>query len=187
MIRTGLCRHGLRVLLGCLTALAGCAPAGQKLPPLPTVASVDLARYAGTWYEIASYPHRFQQGCVATRAIYTVQADGRIDVSNECRKETLDGPLKAVSGRARVVDPRSNAKLEVSFFRPFWGSYWIIALDPDYRWAVVGHPSRNYLWILSRTRRLDEDTYRSITERLAPLGYDPARLNRTLQPDDQAP
>jgi len=178
----------IRRWLGLLTAgvatLCGCTPSGQGLPPLQTVAKVDLQRYVGTWYEIASYPHRFQMGCVATRAVYTLHDDGQVMVRNECRQDTLDGPLKSVQGRARVVDPVSNAKLKVTFFWPFWGAYWIIDLDPDYRWAVVGHPSRNYLWILSRNLTLDEDVYQQIVARLPAQGYDPARLNRTLQPED---
>jgi apolipoprotein D and lipocalin family protein len=82
-----------------------------------------------------------------------------------------------------VVDAATNARLEVSFFWPFWGGYWIIDLDPDYRWAVVGHPSRDYLWILSRTRTLDETLYQRLLARLPAQGYDPARLNKTLQPN----
>jgi apolipoprotein D and lipocalin family protein len=171
------------VLAGWLALLGGCAPAGERVP-LPTVSYVDLPRYVGTWYEIASYPHRFQKGCVATRAVYTLNADGTVGVVNECRLGRLDGSLKVVEGLARVVDANTNAKLEVSFFRPFWGSYWIIDLDPDYRWAVVGHPSRNYLWVLSRSPTLNAAVYRQIVERLPTLGYDPARLNRTLQPHE---
>lgn len=182
-------QRGLRnwrgLLVGWLAALGcGCTPAGQNLPPLPTVAQVDLQRYVGSWYEIASYPHRFQKGCVATRAVYSLRDDNLIGVVNECRMETLDGALKSVAGRARVTDAVSNAKLEVSFFRPFWGDYWIIALDADYRWAVVGHPSRKYLWILSRARTLDEAIYQDIVKRLPALGYDPGLLRRTLQPPD---
>lgn len=165
-----------------LTVLTGCAPTGTGLPPLQTVAQVDLQRYMGSWYEIASYPHRFQKGCVASRADYELQADGRVLVVNQCREERMDGPLRKVTGTARVVDTATNARLEVSFFRPFWGEYWIIALDPDYRWAVVGHPSREYLWILSRAPVLDEATYRDIVATLPAQGYDPARLQRTLQP-----
>lgn len=175
-------KRWLVMLAGMASALTGCSPLGRDLPPLPTVDRVDLSRYIGTWYEIASYPQRFQAGCVATRAVYTLRDDGRIGVYNECRKETLDGPLKSVEGQARVVDAVTNARLEVSFFRPFWGDYWIIDLDPDYRWAVVGHPGRNYLWILSRTRTLDEAVYRRIVECLPIIGYDPGRLKRTLQP-----
>ena len=177
-------RHWLGLLTAGMATLSGCTPFGQGLPPLPTVDRVDLARYVGTWYEIASYPHRFQKGCVASRAIYTLRDDGQIAVRNECRQETLDGPLRAVEGRARVTDPVSNAQLKVTFFWPFWGAYWIIDLDPDYAWAVVGHPSRNYLWILSRTPTLDETVYEQIVARLPAVGYDPARLQRTLQPPE---
>jgi len=177
-------RRWIGLLAAGMAAICGCAPSGQGLPPLQTVARVDLQRYLGTWYEIASYPHRFQKGCVATRAVYKLRDDGQIAVRNECRQETLDGPLKSVQGRARVIDPASNARLEVTFFWPFWGAYWIIDLDPDYRWAVVGHPSRNYLWVLSRTRTLDETLYQQIVARLPAQGYDPARLSRTLQPQD---
>ena len=169
-------------IIGCLTLLAGCAPSGQGLPPLATVAHVDLPRYMGTWYEIASYPHRFQKGCVASRAEYTLRDDGQVSVRNECRQGSLDGPLKAVEGRARVVEPVSNARLAVTFFWPFWGDYWIIDLDPDYRWVVVGHPGRDYLWILSRSVTMDEALYRQIVARLPAQGYDPAKLLRTLQP-----
>jgi len=169
-------------MAGWLVMLVGCAPSGQTLPPLQTVARVDLQRYIGTWYEIASYPHRFQRGCVASRAVYTLRGDGTLAVTNDCRQETLDGPLRSVTGTARVVDAASGAKLEVSFFRPFWGDYWIIDLDADYQWAVVGHPSRRYLWILSRTRSLDEVVYAQILARLPAQGYEPARLNLTLQP-----
>jgi len=177
-------RRWIGLLAAGMAAICGCAPSGQGLPPLQTVARVDLQRYLGTWYEIASYPHRFQKGCVATRAVYKLRDDGQIAVRTECRDETLDGPLKSVQGKARVVDPASNARLEVTFFWPFWGAYWIIDLDPDYRWAVVGHPSRNYLWILSRTRTLDETLYQQIVARLTAQGYEPARLNRTLQPQN---
>jgi apolipoprotein D and lipocalin family protein len=167
---------------GFLAMLAGCAPSGPGLPPLHTVAQVDLPRYMGTWYEIASYPHRFQKGCVASRADYRLLADGKVEVVNQCREERLDGPLKSVTGTARVVDATTNARLEVSFFRPFWGDYWIIDLDPGYRWAMVGHPSRDYLWILSRTPTLDETVYQQLLAGLPAKGYDQARLRRTLQP-----
>jgi len=150
----------------------GCAPPVQDAPPLQTVDYVDLERYLGTWFEIARLPHRFQDGCVASKAIYSRRDDGLIAVYNECRKGRVDGPLKSVKGKARVVDAVSSAKLEVSFFWPFWGDYWIIDLDQDYRWAVVGHPSRKYLWILSRARTLDRDTLAGIKGRLVAQGYD---------------
>jgi apolipoprotein D and lipocalin family protein len=152
-----------------------------RLPPLQTVAHVELSRYLGTWYEIASFPQRFQRGCTATTATYTLRADGDIDVRNLCRKGSLSGEEKSAHGRARVVDGATNARLEVSFFRPFWGDYWIIDLSDDYSYAVVGHPGRDFLWILARTPTLSEATYQSLVTRLQAQGYETARLVRTLQ------
>ena len=167
-----------------IALLFGCATTTQRLglPPLTTTAKVDLARYVGTWYEIASFPQWFQRGCTATTATYTARADGDIDVVNRCRKGSPDGDEKVATGRARVVDPTTNAKLEVSFFRPFWGDYWIVDLGPDYDYAVVGHPSRDYLWILARTPTMASDLYDAILQRLDALGYETARLVRTVQP-----
>jgi apolipoprotein D and lipocalin family protein len=166
-------------------ALAGCAAsttARLKLPELRTVERVDLGRYAGTWYEIASFPQRFQRGCTGSMATYAVRPDGEVDVLNRCRLERLDGVEKAARGRARVVDPVTRAKLEVSFFRPFWGDYWIVDLGADYEFAVVGHPGRDYLWILSRTPQMDDALYEGIVGRLRDQGYAVERLRRTLQP-----
>lgn len=150
---------------------------------LEVVESVDLERYLGRCYEIASYPMFFQKGCTATTADYSLRDDGLIKVVNRCRKGSLDGKLKEAKGRAKVVDTTTNAKLKVSFFGPFWGPYWVIDLDPDYRWAVVGGPSRKYLWILSRTPQMDEALFDDIVGRLPAKGYDPTKLHRTLQPD----
>lgn len=151
------------------------------LPPLETVERVELSRYLGKWYEIASYPQSFQEGCTATTATYTLRDDGEIDVLNRCRKGEPTGELDTAEGRARVVDKKTNAKLEVSFFRPFWGDYWIIQLDDDYQWTVVGHPSRDYLWILSRTPTLPDTTYEAIIDRLKQQGYETERLVWTTQ------
>jgi apolipoprotein D and lipocalin family protein len=162
---------------------AGCATtttARLHLPELQTVPHVDLARYLGTWYEIANFPQSFQRGCTATTATYTLRDDGQIDVVNRCRKGSPDGPEKGARGRARIVDATSNAKLEVSFFRPFWGDYWIIDLGDDYEYAVVGHPGRDYLWILSRTPTMKADVYDAIVQRLAAQGYETNRLVRTV-------
>ena len=165
-------------------AAAACAQADRPgLAPLETVPRVDLDRYLGTWYEIARYPHRFQAGCVASTARYARTSDGRIRVENECREAAVDGPVRRVTGVARVArDAPSNAKLEVEFFWPFRGAYWIIELDPDYRYAVVGHPSRAYLWILSRRPTMDETLYQDLLGRVAAHGYDLSRIERTAQP-----
>ncbi len=167
-------------LAAALSFLAACAhaPAG---PPLRTVERVDLQRYMGRWYEIATIPMSFQKGCVGVTANYSLRPDGDVDVVNTCRKETLDGPEREATAKAWSVDP-SNAKLVVRFFWPFTGDYWIIDLDPEYRWAVVGHPSRKYLWILSRTPRMDDATYEGILSRLREQAYDLSLLVKTPQP-----
>ena len=168
-----------------VVSLWGCATSTTDrlgLPALRTVEQVELPRYLGTWFEIASFPQSFQKGCTATTANYALRPDGQIDVTNSCHLDLIDGPLKTAIGRARVVDPQTNARLEVSFFRPFWGAYWIVDLGEDYEFAVVGHPSRDYLWILSRTPQMDPAVFQRITARLKAASYDLGRLNQTPQP-----
>lgn len=163
--------------------LAACqGPAARPGAP-DTVAQVDLDRYAGRWYEVAKLPNRFQRQCVAdTTAEYSRNADGSIAVVNRCR--TADGRFDEARAVARVTDASSNARLEVSFFhvfgwRPLWGDYWILVLDPDYGYAVVGEPSRRYGWILARTPTLPAATRARIDERLRALSYDPGRFADT--------
>jgi apolipoprotein D and lipocalin family protein len=174
-----------RLLPALLLVVVSAVRAGE---PLATVGDVDLARYAGRWYEVAKYPNRFQSQCVSdTTATYRPLDDGAVSVVNRCR--TASGVDEA-SGVARRVDGRSD-RLEVSFlpaplrWLPFgWGDYWIIELAPDYRYAVVGEPSRRYLWILARSRALSADDRRAIEARLPALGYDPARLVYSPQEKD---
>lgn len=125
--------------------------------PLTAVDNVDLRRYAGKWYEIARYPNRFQSKCQSdTTAIYTLRDDGKVQVVNACREK--DGKVTTARGTAKVVDKKTNAKLKVIFFWPFYGDYWVIGLSPDYQYAIVGEPSRKYLGILSRTPSMEETT-----------------------------
>lgn len=161
------------ILLGCACGTK------QVVAPVQVVPHVDLKRYLGTWYEIARFPHRFQEGCFGSRATYTLLESGQIGVLNECNKGAPDGPLSSVKGKARVVDQATNAKLKVSFFWPFSGDYWIIDLGENYEYAVVGHPTRKYLWVLGRTQELDEGTYRLILEKLERQGYDLTKLVKT--------
>lgn len=163
------------------TAFVANAQAGDT-PTLNTVKYVDLNRYLGKWYEIASFYQRFQKDCVASTATYTQREDGDIDVLNECRIKTFDGKLKQARGKAWVEDKETNAKLKVSFFWPIWGRYWIIDLGKNYEYAVVGHPSRDYLWILSRTSTMDDAVFSAILERLKEQHYDLSKLNKTPQP-----
>jgi apolipoprotein D and lipocalin family protein len=173
---------GLAVSLALLSGCAASTTERLHLPPLQTVPSVDLKQYVGKWYEIASFPQSFQRACTATSAEYVPRDDGEINVINRCHKGAFRGPEDVAEGRARVVDTTTNAKLEVSFFRPFWGDYWIIQLAPDYSYAVVGHPGRDYLWILSRTRQMKPETYDQIIAKLKEQGYELSRLQKTLQP-----
>ena len=174
-------KHLLLALFGFLLIVLSACAAGMKQPPLQVVPHVDLNRYLGTWYEIARFPHRFQEGCVASRATYTLLEDGKIGVLNQCYKGGLDGELSSAKGKAWVVDPETGAKLKVSFFWPFTGDYWIIDLGENYEYAVVGHPSRTYLWILSRTPEMDEAQYNRILDRLQQQGYDTGKLIRAPQ------
>jgi apolipoprotein D and lipocalin family protein len=153
--------------------------------PLRTVDHVDLTRYMGKWYEIATITAPFQKDCASgTTAAYTARDDGTVEVLNQCYQ--ADGTMKQARGRAWVTDPATNAKLKVSFIP--WlrlsflaGDYWIIDLGPDYEYAVVGHPSRNYGWVLSRTPVLSPDVLAGIMDRLAAQGYDVSRFKRTAQ------
>jgi apolipoprotein D and lipocalin family protein len=156
--------------------------------PLPTQDWVDLARYAGRWYEIARLPNRFQEQCAGdVAATYTPRADGRVAVVNECRRK--DGQLVRVEGVARRADdkgPASRLKVRfapawLSFVPLVWGDYWIVELDRDYQHAVVGDPARKYLWILSRTPELDNSTYAALVDAARGLGFDVTRLVRTAQ------
>lgn len=166
-----------------LLLLAGTWFACASTPPLEVVPEFEVQRYLGRWYEIASFPQRFQEGCVATTADYSLREDGDIRVENRCRTGTLDGEPRSAVGVAWQPDPEgAPAKLRVSFFWPFWGAYWIVELDPDYQYAVVGHPSRDYLWILSRSPQMDPALYAELVRRIEAHGFESSRVRRTLQP-----
>lgn len=156
----------------------------QQNPPT-TVKTVDLNKYTGLWYEIAKIPNRFQKHCISgTTAEYFLRTDGKIDVVNSCIDS--DGEVDKAEGVARIVDSKSNAKLEVSFFsifgwRPVWGDYWIIGLDENYQWVVVGTPNRKYGWVLSRTKELNFETMEEIFQILKDQGYDPDNFEISKQ------
>jgi len=168
--------------LGSILLLAGCHWWGRPdAPPLAVVPSVDLSRYTGTWFEIAKYPNRFQRGCVGATAEYTLAPDGkRVDVVNRCR-EIDSGKERSVRGKARVVDPATNAKLSVTFFWPFSGDYWILAVGEEYEYAVVGTPDRKYLWFLARTETIGDDLYGRLVDLAHARGFDPARIERSAR------
>lgn len=147
-----------------------------------TVPHVDVERYMGTWYEIESIPKIFQFGCTATTAVYTLKDNGNVQVDNSCNLFTFKGPSYAVKGEAKVVDTESNSKLKVTFFKLFTGDYWIFDLADDYSYALVGSPDFDSLWILSRTRTLDESTVDMLKAKAEELGFDVSRLKSSKQP-----
>lgn len=148
--------------------------------PLDTV-DVDLTRYVGTWYEIARFETPFEKGCEGVTATYTVKDNGRVQVLNKCHKGAADGPEKTAIGVAKIPDPAHSGRLRVSFFRPFWGDYQVMALGDGTAWSVVGDPSRRYLWILSRTPTLPPDAWQAATGAATAQGFDVSQLRMTAQ------
>jgi apolipoprotein D and lipocalin family protein len=194
--RLGLIVMPLPVAVAVAVAVAVTLPGVHAAPQADTpsggvavapVRRVDLARYAGIWYEIAKIPNRFQKQCARdTLAQYTLRADGRIDVVNQCIKR--NGSVDQARGIAKVVDAETGAKLKVSLvsllgWRPFWGDYWIVGLDPNYRWAVVGAPNRKYGWILARSKTLDANSWETISAIIERNGYQ----RGSFQMDGQGP
>ena len=157
-------------------------PAASSVTP---VAAVEIDRFLGEWYEIARIPAWFQNRCVKdTTARYQLRSDGKITVINRCI--TRKGQIQQAQGLARVIDPLTKAKLKVSFvsllgWRPFWGDYWVIGLEPQYRWLVVGDPSRQYGWILSRSPVMDPAQLEAAFQILERNGYPRASFVLTPQ------
>jgi len=170
-----------------IAALMLCCSISCDLPP-QTVDYVDLERYAGLWYEIARYPTPFDEDAVAVTAEYTRNQDGTIGVLNKGRAGTLDGPETSIQGVARVVDPATNAKLAVSFDRPELEGiefpYWIILLDAQYTYAAVSGPTREVLYILSRSPAMDKTLYIELVDTLVAQGFERGRIELTPQPAD---
>ncbi len=147
---------------------------------LKTVPFVDVARYAGTWYQIARNPLIFENGCVCSRQILSPNSPGVVNVYNSCNNETPTGPLGEIRGTATSDDSITNAKFTVDFGLPNKGQYWIIALDSDYRYAVVSEPSLRSLYILSKTPVLAPELFdQAVQEARAQI--DTSRLEMTLQ------
>jgi len=163
----------------CLASGTALSLAGKR--ELPVVDNVDLTRYSGKWFEIARLPASFERKCVSdVTATYALKPDGAIEVRNACRQ--ANGKMTESTGTARLRDKNGpNSKLKVTFFWPLSGDYWIIDLDHDYQWALVGTPDRKYLWILSRTPELSADVYARLLARAKSLGFDISRVQRTQQ------
>ena len=161
--------------------LTGCS--GQKqMIDNSVVKELDVQKYLGTWYEIARYDHRFEKGLVGVTANYSMRSDGKIKVVNSGYENTLDGEYTESVGKAKIPDPKNEpAKLKVSFFWFFYGDYFVLELDEDYQWAVIGSSSNKYLWILSRTPQMESEIYNDLLQRIADRGYDTSKLIKVKQ------
>lgn len=141
------------------------------------VKELKLEKYLGTWYEIARYDHRFERGLVGVTANYSMRDDGKIKVVNGAYKGSLSGQYKEAIGKAKIPNPKQEpAKLKVSFFWIFYADYYVLELDENYQWAVIGSSSDKYLWILSRDRNMDDSLYEELIEKIENRGYDSSKL-----------
>ncbi len=165
-------------IIASLASLVGCASTSK---PLKTVAHVDLPRYMGDWRVIAIIPYFAEKGCVDSVESYALRKDGKIDNWFTYRKDSFDAPQKKFTALAWVHNTKTNAEWRVRFFGLITADYLVIDLDENYGWTVVGHPSRNYGWIMARARTLPDATYRDILKRLEAQGYDPARFVKVPQ------
>lgn len=148
------------------------------------VSDLDIDRYLGKWYEIARYDHRFERGLVGVTAEYSLQPDEKIKVVNAGYKGSLDGERSVATGKAKIPDPEQPAKLKVSFFWIFYADYFVMELDEEYQWAVVGSKRDKYLWILSRTPQMEEELYAEILEKIKQRGYKTDPLIRVPQREE---
>lgn len=167
-------KNALVIILFVFQLLYNSSTMSQSLPTVTD--TLDLQRYSGKWFEIASYPMSFQKACYCVTADYILTDKGYVKVYNSCRKGSVNGKVKSISGKAFPVKGTNNVKLKVQFFWPFKADYWIIDKSDDYSWAVVSGSSRKYLWILCRKPSIQKETWQYITERLVRNGYDLSKL-----------
>jgi len=149
----------------------------------PYIKDFDLNRYLGTWYELARFPHSFEKDLVGVTATYSLRPDGKVRVENAGYKGTLEGKRDVAIGKAKIAGKPDEGHLKVSFFLFFYADYFIMDMDPEYRWALIGSKSDNYLWILSRTPFMDDETYEMILDKARSLGYDLTKLYKVPQRD----
>jgi lipocalin len=172
------------ITLSLLTLAAAIIPAritAQQTLDRSTVKQLDLNRYLGTWYEIARFPHSFEKTLQGVTATYFLREDGKIKVLNQGYKGSLNGPISTAVGKAKIPNPADPSKLKVSFFLFFYADYLVMELDPGYQWALIGSKNENYLWILSRTPKMDPAIYNNLVANAKKRGYDVNRLEKVQQ------
>ncbi len=162
--------------------LLNACSANKNTRQMKTVKNVSIEKYMGTWYEIARYPHRFEKDLVGVTATYELKENGKIKVINKGYQDSLNGKLKVAKGKAKIPNPNDPGKLKVAFFLFFYADYYILELDTvNYQYALIGSSSPNYLWILSRTPEMKEETYQMLLEKAKERGYDLSKLQKVPQ------
>lgn len=169
----------------CIIFTFSCINQKESMIDKTVVKKLNIEKYLGTWYEIARYDHSFERGLVGVTANYSMRKDGKIKVLNSGYKVTLSGKYTQAIGKAKIPDPKNEpGKLKVSFFWFFYGDYYVMELDKDYQWAIIGSSSDNYLWILSRTPQMSKDVYRDCLNEITNRGYDVSKLIKVEQKGD---
>jgi apolipoprotein D and lipocalin family protein len=166
------------IIMLTIMTLTASLSAQKNISVVPTV---DLKKYAGKWYEIARKPFSFETKLKCITATYTLMEDGRIKVENAGVYISKPGKTSTARGKAFIPDKNSPAKLKVQFFWPFKGDYWILYLDEDYRYVLVGEPSLKYLWILAREKKLEQQVLQMLLNKAAGAGYDLTNLIMPIQ------
>ena len=162
-------------------SFVSCKP-GKTMIDNTVVKELNIQKYLGTWYEIARNDHSFERGLVGVTANYSMRDDGKIKVINSGYKNSLEGEFSQAVGKAKIPDLNNYpAKLKVSFFLFFYGDYYVMELDKDYQWAVIGSSSDKYLWILNRKPQMEEKLYNELLNKIQKRGYDVSKLIKVEQ------
>jgi len=164
--------------------LFSCSKTNSQMIDQTTVKELDLNRYLGTWYEIARFPHSFEKNLVGVTATYSLRDDGKIKVINQGYKSTLDGELSVAEGKAKIPNKLEPGKLKVSFFWIFYADYFVLELDENYQYAMIGSSSDKYFWILSRTPQMEPAIYEMLLEKARKRGYNLDKLYKVPQKEN---
>lgn len=168
------------LIIATLLLTLGCT-AGKKQHTMHPTKDINVEQFMGTWYEIARFPHKFERNLVGVTASYRLKKNGKVEVINRGYENTLDGKPKKAKAFAKIPNPDETGRLKVYFFWPFGADYLVLDIDEDYTWALIGSSSPDYLWILSRTPQLPNDTYKKIVQKAKSIGYDVSKLETVKQ------
>ena len=172
------------LLILSLLFVMSCTKSNSQMIDKTTVKALDLNRYLGTWYEIARFPHSFEKNLVGVTATYSLRGDGKIEVLNQGYKNTLNGERSKAVGKAKIPNKLEPGKLKVSFFWIFYADYFVLELDENYQYVMIGSSSDKYFWILSRTPQMEPAVYEMLLEKARKRGYNLDKLYKVPQPKD---